>query len=503
MDEDIDIITTGTYEGSRSRKRASNRGQYLLISMMMTRSVARYEYVDDAIRDNNWYAVRQILSRSYRPINNLRKVCKKIGEKGDSSLIHTLVFVSYGDNIHGIREWIAMGAAKGGSINVVNEMIRLGATNFLDMAYAALGGRHGHIVKFLFVRRYLRPTPIDIVRLAKRAASRGLIQWVISFLRIVSASNIRNMASIEASIEAAKNGYLSTVNTLIANYGVTKYQSIANAAMSHLHLSIVESVIRRSREGQGQQGGDSIDYGQLASSAALYGHVSIVNQMIARRNDITNYEDIAHNAAVSGSKEIVYRMIEMGASNYDDIAIEAAEHGHIDIVSSMLDTYIPMDDLINNEDIIDDILDNAASGGHYDIVVMVVEKANSISHTVYYTSILYNALMCNSITSSRVYGDGSSGGGSGYEKLVSYALSHIPLPPKEGVQGGGKDEVITNTDSFLERAIETGYLSLVKIIVRDGRVHNYEEAISNAETAGYVNISRYIREYRDIHTPKE
>ena len=110
------------------------------------------------------------------------------------------------------------------------------------------------------------------------------------------------------------------------------------------------------------------DYGLMVFNAAMGPYMDIIDHIIQTDIDLDDiYNNIAAGAARKGHKELLYDMINnKGANNWDEIAGEAAKDGHKDIVFDMINN--------KNADNWNEIATYAAYGGHTDIVTLMIKK---------------------------------------------------------------------------------------------------------------------------------
>jgi hypothetical protein len=143
--------------------------EYVNLLSQNTRVSYRHKYktVDEAIKDNDWNAVRYLIRLGdIGLIDNDNEVAKSIGEKNlyvddlisirecSNPTIYDLIAAGaarggYHDLIErmvqmGANNWnmIAMGAARGGHIDIVDDMVKRGATNYWEIQQRSISAGH-------------------------------------------------------------------------------------------------------------------------------------------------------------------------------------------------------------------------------------------------------------------------------------------------------------------------------------------------------------------------
>jgi ankyrin repeat protein len=223
---------------------------------------------------------------------------------------------------------VMRGAAGGGHMDIVQEMLRLGADDFgWAMRYAAGGGH------------------MDIVQEMIRVGKARTFDWAMQdaagggHMDIVQEMIRRGAKTFnKAMIEAARGGHLDIVQEMIRRgairhptFGITNVTYAMAEAASGGHMDIVQEMIRH--------GGSRItDFTEAMANAAEGGHMDIVQEMI-RLGAAAGYNDFNAtmiSAARGGHMNIVQEMLKHGANNFTKVMDVAAQEGHMDIVQEMI-----------------------------------------------------------------------------------------------------------------------------------------------------------------------
>jgi len=163
-------------------------------------------------------------------------------------------------------------------------------------------------------------------------------------------------------------GSLDLVTDMVAR-GATDFEQIAIEAARSGYTAIVDYGIGEMERRTPGRAGDAIDL--IAASAAQGGHRQLVLESIQLGAD--NFDQIAKMAARYGYSEIVLDMVELGATALTDIAIEATAYNYPDIVDELVEIgitdHLPVD--------VDKIAFRAALFGREDIVFDMIERGAS------------------------------------------------------------------------------------------------------------------------------
>jgi len=316
-----------------------------MMSHQLSASYTRkYKYVDEAIRADDWETVR-ILMRQYDVgfIDNVNKVSEMLGEK--NLYVGDLLSIKECQN-EAVYDHVAMGAARGGHIDLLNRMIEMGAG---DRSLIAMGAARGGRIDIL---RDMMSRGVIYYDLIGDSAGEGGYQEIVDYV-IHMYSVMFLQEDLEEMVQniaygAARGGHTSIITDIENRVGIRNWDALlANAAQGG-YDDIVNTCIHHMEDvnivayGAAEGGNihllqDLIDIGAddwdgIAEYAARGGREDIVRMIISKKEYTPNLSRIAEGAARGGYIHLLKYLIEKGADDWNDMAIAAAKGGCYNII---------------------------------------------------------------------------------------------------------------------------------------------------------------------------
>lgn len=277
------------------------------------------------------------------------------------------------------------------------------------------------------------PTSNDINRLKE------LIDMAIKTYSRTKGSIIKH-----ALCGAALAGNMELISYLI-NLEAVDYVGMLECAAQGGNISVVQLVLERYEKIL------SMDYAM--ATAAKFGKLNIVNYLLEQ--GYTNYNIGLQNAAETANREIMDMMITLGATNFCTALYHAASGGHYDIVMEMVNKItrvydvnsaminaarsgnIPLTDyfISNGADMFRGAIVTAAQQGDLDMINFLVMRGNLMNSETITTRTLLTAVRF------------------GHLKVLKHFFSYAPSE---------------YYNDYLLEAAKYGYLDIVEFLINNG-----------------------------------